>query len=212
MQSESTIVPPTDAAPSMPGAFISAVYDSVTIYPSSPEEYVVSFEWSFAAMTGEGDAAALRPVHYTLIRSIAGVAAVLRHFTLVNIDGPVEVHLFPRASDLDFGLNIVAAPWTELAGANARTFQQLSRLPGTQFGQWRSGVTIPAVSNFSIPFPRNPITTSLNGAPLGAYEPALMFFLRNADSAPHPIADGNVSMMITLRLRVSGRGLLFYPS
>jgi hypothetical protein len=216
MQSSQAIPTIVDSAPPMPGAFVDAAFRGATLYPSTAETYHVRGVWEveLGITTGSGDRAttSLRTLHYVQVSELPGISELLGNFTVAHISGPINLHLFPRAADVDLVAAVVPLPWTQLRNAANRTFTSIVTIPGSQVTQWRTNVTIPLASDILLEFPRNAITTSLIGVGPGVYSPALVLGIRNAESATHTISDGALHMVVSFELSASGRGLLGFPA
>jgi len=143
---------------------------------------------------------------YFRLAELPSLAARLNSVTFCVVEA-VHISVFPQKADVDLAFRIVPYEW---AGLNSsRTYNTISVLDSLSRVTWRAQVTIPLASDIELPWPRDAISASLKGVLPGTYIPALMVSHRTSGSVS---LSGPLRFRITVRVKVSGRGLFLYPS
>jgi hypothetical protein len=149
---------------------------------------------------------------YQALHTVPGVADLVSRFTIVNVE-QVRVFILPiNGTNIDLSLRLVALEWAELPIPATRTPAVIARMPLTAHFPWRSNITVPQGGYVALPWPSSDgLATSLRAPGPGLYRPAMVLTAR-ASTGAQQFVQGDISIMVSMDVQASGRGLLGYPA
>lgn len=151
------------------------------------------------------------PFYYIALSEIPNIARLLAQFSTAEAVS-LSLDVSPvGGANVDILFRLVSLEWCSLANGRVQSPGVFFDLPESGILKWRSNITLPSVSEVSLPWPSEPLGSSLMGSIPGIHTPALLCAIRPA-IATNTIPAGDIHVRVDIGARVSGRGLFGYPA